>query len=426
MESSVYRRDPAGRIYGTDERNTHEPIAEPISQPIAPSSQVPVVQATYQDEQGTVYRPVAQQNSETPRNTQRPSSNEKLRLSDLRVPPAIKEFYKKLPIQELVKKLPASKGQDSRGVLIAKRIVIFYLVFFTLLGLKTSLSLEKTDATPEVHVEDTSGTNWLLIGSDSREGLTPEEQQQLHTGQDEGGLRTDTIMIVHMGKGGTTLISLPRDSYVTIPEHTNLEGKKFGETKNKINAAYNEGGAKLLVSTIEYNTGLRIDHYMEVGFRGIRDLTNAVKGVNICVPQDYDDVKSNLHVKAGCQKIDGVTALAYVRMRYADPKGDIGRIERQQQFLGAVMKKIARATTVLNPIAMYRISKAGTDSVVLGKGDGIKDVARLGLAMKGIASGKGKIATVPIATTSATTAAGLSVLWDKEAAKAFFAELAAN
>lgn len=426
MESSVYRRDPNGRIYGTDERKIVDQVAEPISAPIATPPNSPIVQVSHQDEHGTVYQPAATQNFERPRISPRPEANEKLKLSDLRVPPAIKEFYQKLPIQELIKKLSSTNGKDPRAVVIAKRIVIFYLVFFTLLGIKTSVSLEKIDATPEVQVEDTAGTNWLLIGSDSREGLSPEEQQQLHTGQDDGGLRTDTIMIVHMGKGGTTLISLPRDSYVTIPEHTNAEGNKYGATKNKINAAYNEGGPELLVSTIEYNTGLRIDHYMEVGFRGIRDLTNAVKGVNICVPQDYDDEKSNLHIKAGCQKINGVTALAYVRMRYADPKGDIGRIERQQQFLGAVMKKISRVTTVLNPIAMYRISKAGTDSVVLGKGDGIKDVSRLALAMKGIASGKGKIATVPIATTGATTAAGSSVLWDKEAAKAFFAELAAN
>ena len=144
------------------------------------------------------------------------------------------------------------------------------------------------------------------------------------------------------------------------------------------------------------------------------------------MPQDYDDEKSNLHVKAGCQEMDGVTALAYVRMRYADPKGDFGRIERQQQYLGAVMKKIARVTTVLNPIAMYRVSSAGTDSLILGEGDSVKDVVRLGIAMKGIASGKGTIASVPIADSGAITAAGSSVLWDKAAAATLFAELGAN
>lgn len=309
---------------------------------------------------------------------------------------------------------------------VAKRILIFYIVFFIVLGLKTSSSLQKIPATPTSPVADTAGTNWLLVGSDSREGLTPEEQQQLHTGQDEGAQRTDTIMLVHMGSNGTTLVSLPRDSYVTIPEHIAADGSTQGQIKNKLNAAYSQGGAPLLMATVEFNTGLHIDHYMEVGFRGIRDLTDAVGGVDICVPQDYDDEKSNLHVKAGCQELDGVTALAYVRMRYADPKGDIGRIERQQQYLGAVMHKISRVTTVLNPIAMWRISSAGTDSVILGEGDGIKDVGRLGLAMKAISSGQGKIATVPISNPDANTAAGSSVLWDKEAALAFFADLAAN
>ena len=233
-------------------------------------------------------------------------------------------------------------------------------------------------------------------------------------------------MLVHMGSSGTTLVSLPRDSYVYIPEHTDVDGNLQEQRRNKLNAAYSQGGAPLLVETVEFNTGLKIDHYMEIGFKGIRDLTDAVGGVDICVPQDYNDEKSNLNVKAGCQELDGVTALAYVRMRYADPRGDIGRIERQQQYLGAVMKKVSKVTTLLNPIAMYQVSTAGTDSVILGESDGIKDVARLGLAMRSIASGSGKIATVPISDPAAETAAGSSVIWDKDAAIAFFADLAAN
>ena len=407
MESSVYRRDQNGRIYGTDEANST--VVPTPQESFATPAQVP---------QFSEVKPAAPE-VELPkaRDLNKSKADERLKLSELKLPPAIKR---------LIGENKKSESPAARATLIAKRIVIFYIVFFLLLGIKTGLSLDKIQATPAVQVEDTAGTNWLLVGSDSREGLSIEEQQQLHTGQDEGAQRTDTIMLVHLGSDGTTLVSLPRDSFVYIPEHTDLDGVAQGQTRNKLNAAYSQGGAPLLVSTVEFNTGLRIDHYMEVGFRGIRDLTDAIGGIDVCVPQDYDDEKSNLHVKAGCQELDGVTALAYVRMRYADPKGDIGRIERQQQYLAAVMKKVSKVTTILNPIAMYRTSKAGTDSVILGKGDGIRDVARLGLAMKGISSGQGKIATVPISNVDANTAAGSSIIWDKEAAIALFAELAAN
>ena len=407
MESSVYRRDQNGRIYGTDEANSTV-VPTPQESFVTPA-QVP---------QFSEVKPVAPE-VELPkaRDFNKSKADERLKLSELKLPPIIKR---------LIGENKKSESPAARATLIAKRIFIFYIVFFLLLGIKTGLSLDKIQATPAVQVEDTAGTNWLLVGSDSREGLSIEEQQQLHTGQDEGAQRTDTIMLVHLGSDGTTLVSLPRDSFVYIPEHTDLDGVAQGQTRNKLNAAYSQGGAPLLVSTVEFNTGLRIDHYMEVGFRGIRDLTDAIGGIDVCVPQDYDDEKSNLHVKAGCQELDGVTALAYVRMRYADPKGDIGRIERQQQYLAAVMKKVSKVTTILNPIAMYRTSKAATDSVILGKGDGIRDVARLGLAMKGISSGQGKIATVPISNVDANTAAGSSIIWDKEAAIALFAELAAN
>lgn len=438
MESSVYRRNQSGQIFGTDEsqnqineqqiavsnleakpesipsQNLEQPIYAPriTPRPInQPATQFPAATAPEQNrpQQPTKQRPALKQPA-----LQIP----KIDLSKINFPPVFKNLFSQ--------KNEKPTSTFDKVTFYAKRVLIFYIVFFVLLGIKTSFALQKIEATPVNPVADTAGTNWLLVGSDSREGLTLEEQQQLHTGQDEGAQRTDTIMLVHMGSNGTTLVAIPRDSYVTIPEHVAEDGSVQGEIKNKINAAYSQGGPSLLVSTVEFNTGLHIDHYMEVGFKGIRDLTDAVGGVDICVPQDYDDEKSNLHVKAGCQELDGVTALAYVRMRYADPKGDIGRIERQQQYLAAVMKKVSQVTTVLNPFKMWKLSSAGTDSVILGEGDGVKDVGRLGLAMKGIASGSGNIATVPIADADANTAAGSSVIWDKDAALAFFAELAAN
>ena len=254
-----------------------------------------------------------------------------------------------------------------------------------------------------------------------------KEQHQLHTGPDTGSQRADVIIIVHFGGAGkATLVSLPRDSYVKIPEHTESDGTVTPLTKNKINAAYAYGGAPLLRATVEANTGLHIDHFMEIGFAGIRDITEAVKGVTICVPHKYDDKNSGLHVNKGCQVMNGKTALAYVRMRYADPTGDIGRIQRQQQYMAAVVHKTMKPGTFLNPLRLYYLSRAGTDSVEVGKGDGLIDVARFAIAMKGLASGSGEVRTVPISNPDGSSSVGSVVLWDKAKAKDLFASLGAQ
>jgi LCP family protein required for cell wall assembly len=282
-------------------------------------------------------------------------------------------------------------------------------------------------AAANVAMADPAGTNWLLVGSDSREGLTKAERKQLHTGKDGGSQRTDTIMLIHIDDSGkSTLVSLPRDSYITIPAHIALDGSKVKDRRNKINTAYGKGGAPLVVETVERNTGLHIDHYMEVGFKGIRDITNAVGGVNMCVPADVKDKNSGLNLSAGCQELDGRNALAYVRMRYADPKGDLGRVERQQQFLSSVMKKVATPAVILNPLSMWKLVDAGTSSVNVGDSDSIRNIVDLALAMRGLSNGKGTLTTVPVSDPDATTAAGSSVLWDEAAARKLFVSLGAN
>lgn len=461
MDSTIYRRRSDGQLVGTPEDPTAVPRAqaapsvsevhipspsrdaywqppEPVAKPepveapplvvntaIDMTRSVPKLQAEKHDDpsQGTVYRP-------TSRVALPKIPIEKLPIDTAKVMTFADSSQK--VIKKAVK-ANAEKTSNSglgsgvkRGFKIFRVVAVFYVVFFLVLGYKTSNSFEKTNAASPAPIADTKGTNWLLVGSDSRKGLSAKEMRQLRTGPDEGNARTDVIMIVHTDGNGTTLLSLPRDSYVKIPNHITEDGTESGEYKNKINAAYTFGGAPLLVQTVEANTGLRIDHYMEIGFAGIRDITDAIGGVDICVPQDYDDKNSNLHVKAGCQHMNGKVALAYVRMRYADPTGDIGRIQRQQQYLSAVMHKVATPATVLNPIKLWALSGAGTSSVVVDENTGIKDIGRLGMAMKGLSGGSGKVLTVPISDTSANTAAGSAVIWDKEKAAALFAELGAT
>src|SRR5262249_52150005 len=144
-----------------------------------------------------------------------------------------------------------------------------------------------------------AGTNWLITGSDSRAGLTRAQKRHLHTGSDAGH-RSDTILILHIPSNGgrAVLISLPRDSYVNIPG--------FGQ--NKINAAYAFGGPRLLAKTVQNNTGLRIEHYIGIGFGGLVNAVDAVGGVRMCLPAPIHDQASGLNLKAACQTLDGAAA----------------------------------------------------------------------------------------------------------------------
>ena len=142
-------------------------------------------------------------------------------------------------------------------------------------------------------------------------------------------------------------MSIPRDSYVDIP----------GNGMNKINAAYSIGGPKLLARTVEQSTGLRVDGYMEIGFGGFANVVDAVDGVRICLKAPMKDEKAHIDLPKGCQVLDGKNALGYVRARYSDPEGDLGRVKRQRQFLGALLDKVASPADVLLP---WRLHSLGT------------------------------------------------------------------
>jgi LCP family protein required for cell wall assembly len=154
--------------------------------------------------------------------------------------------------------------------------------------------------------ETGQGTNYLIVGSDSREGLSAQEKKDFKTGS-AAGKRTDSMMILHVGSGGPTLISLPRDSWVEIPPFTGSEsGKKYSNSQQtKLNAAYSQDGAPLLVRTVEHNTGLKIDHYAEIGFGGFAQIVDAVGGVEMNIPQDIKDKNSGADFKKGKQILDG-------------------------------------------------------------------------------------------------------------------------
>ncbi|MET9495027.1 LCP family protein [Streptomyces sp. NPDC006552] len=259
---------------------------------------------------------------------------------------------------------------------------------------------------------DGKGTDWLLVGSDSRADLTPEQRKQLHVGNDEG-LNTDTIMILHHGDSGPYLVSIPRDSYVPIPGHG----------RNKINAAYSLGGARLLTATVEQATGLRLDHYAEIDFLGLVDVVDAIGGVTLCVPRGgLHDAKSGADFDAGCQAMDGVQALQYARARYSDPQGDLGRVKRQRQLLDAIAGKALGPGVLVPPWKLVPFLRTTLDALTVDPGTGVGALATMGTKMRSLAG----TTTVPVASEPYVPGAGDVVEWDRGEARRLFAALRAD
>lgn len=258
------------------------------------------------------------------------------------------------------------------------------------------------------------GTTWLLVGSDSRTGLSPEQQAELATGGDMGDGRTDTILLVHVAGIGsstpTTMVSIPRDSYVAIP----------GYGEDKINAAFALGGAPLLAQTVEQATGLRLDHYAEIGFAGFAEMVDAVGGVTMCPAEPISDPLAGIDLAPGCQKLDGRTALGYVRTR-ATPRADLDRMTNQRAFMSALMHRVASPVVLANPLRWYPMAHAASGTVTVDEGAHVWDLARLAWAMHGTVT----TTTVPIGEFTSGDS-GSVVVWDEDAASRLFSAIASD
>ncbi|WP_079249361.1 LCP family protein [Streptomyces sp. IMTB 2501] len=265
-----------------------------------------------------------------------------------------------------------------------------------------------------------SGTNYLIVGSDSREGMSKADEQRLHTGSAEGK-RTDSMMILHVGDNGDTLVSLPRDSNVTVPSYKgSTSGKIFPARgrQEKLNATYAEDGPTLLVRTIEANTGLHIDHYVEIGFQGFANIVDAVGGVDINIDKGFKDKWSGADFQAGEQTLNGQQALAFVRTRHAFAASDLQRTKNQQKFLSALAHQVATPSTVLNPFTFYPVMGAGLDSLIVDKDMSLWDLASMFWAMKGVQGGDGTSLNMPISGS-----VGGNLVWDKAKVKTLVDEL---
>lgn len=318
---------------------------------------------------------------------------------------------------------PGSRKRRVKGVLIGLAVVVAAWSIGTYFWADGKVRREVDLGTVIDRPETGEGTNYLIVGSDSREGLSSEQKKKLHTGSAEGK-RTDSMMILHVGDNGNSLISLPRDSYVTIPEFKGSEsGKTFpSRGQNKLNAAYSIDGPTLLVRTVEYNTGLHIDHYAEIGFAGFAGLVDAVGGVELDIPRNIDDKNSGLHIQKGKQTLNGDEALAFVRQRYQEAEGDLGRTKNQQKFLSALASQTATPGTVLNPFKLYPTMGAGLDTLIVDKDMSLWDLASMFWAMKGVSGGDGVSMNMPTSGSIGTNV-GSALKWDMPKVKQLVSEL---
>ncbi|MEU9011475.1 LCP family protein [Streptomyces sp. NPDC048479] len=237
--------------------------------------------------------------------------------------------------------------------------------------------------------------NILLLGSDTRSG-----EGNSKYGRDDGGSqRSDTTILLHIAadRQSATAMSIPRDLMVTIPSCHKPAGTRTKEQFSQFNWAFEFGGTACTIRTVERFTGIRIDHHMVVDFSGFKDMVNAVHGVEVCLKDPIDDADAHLRLRAGKQLLNGEQALGFVRARKSIGNGsDTERMDRQQQFLGALVKKVQSNGVLLNPIRLYPVLDAATKSLTTDPGlDSLKDLYDLTRSIRNIPTEKVQFLTVP-------------------------------
>lgn len=254
----------------------------------------------------------------------------------------------------------------------------------------------------------------LLAGVDAGDG--PRIADEMAAGSwTPGRYRSDTIMVLHLpaDRRSATVVSIPRDSWVRVPGHG----------MRKVNAAFSLGGPSLLVRTVQRLTRVDIDHLMIVDWQAFKRITTAVGGVRVRIPQDVYDVKQDVHWEAGVHELEGERALQYVRQRYGLPRGDFNRIDRQQNFIRATLRKVLSNETLLHPVKLTRIMEAVGDHFLVDEALTSDKLRRLALSSRHLRGDSVRFVTVP--TTGIDRVRGRSVVRvDQQQIRRLFGALA--
>jgi LCP family protein required for cell wall assembly len=291
---------------------------------------------------------------------------------------------------------PRSRRRPRWGRLagIAALALVVAVLGFVVYGLVQYQRIDRVDLDGALS-SGGPGTNYLIVGSDSREGVDPDDPNAGALLGDESvgsGQRSDTMLVLRLGDGGARMMSIPRDLWVT----------RADGTAGRINAAYREGPPHL-VRTVRGALGVPVHHYVEVDFVTFAGLVDAVGGVSVDIPHPARDDRSGLDLPtAGRVELDGTQALAYVRSRHytelvdgqwrTDPTGDLGRVQRQQQFLRAVLGEIG---STRDPLALARTASAVADGLRVDDTMGLWDALSFARSLRGLSPESVELPTAP-------------------------------
>jgi LCP family protein required for cell wall assembly len=297
---------------------------------------------------------------------------------------------------------------------------------------------------------ETRGTNFLVVGTDSRDGLSRMEKRRFHLGGEPCHC-TDTIMLAHLSENRSrvSVVSLPRDSYAELPYVERPAAKRPGAAATptptraprptptatptpasagsagtrppgdgrlrpaKLNAAYAQGGPKLTVRTVERLTGVHIDHYLEIDFVSFMRTVDLLGGVRVCTAHPLKDPYTGLSLPAGGSTLNGGQALQYVRSRHLDGAADLSRMRRQQRFLAQVIGRATSSGLLASPVKLGQVADAVLGSVRADQGFRPDDLIALARGMRGLRPGSSEFTTVPIGQVDHMVKdVGSTVKWD--------------
>ncbi|MFI6350475.1 LCP family protein [Streptomyces sp. NPDC050560] len=291
--------------------------------------------------------------------------------------------------------------------------------------------IERVDAFKDMKNRPSQGhgINLLLVGTDGRDKITEKERRRYRLGGAPCHC-TDTLMVVHVSgdRKRVSVVSLPRDSYATLPpHHDRISGKDHHAHPAKLNAAYAEGGPQLTVRTVEKMSHLKIDHYMEVDFVSFMKTVDVLGGVDICTTRPLKDSYTGLNLPAGRHRLGGGQALQFVRSRHVDGTADLGRMQRQQRFMAALVAEATSSGVLLNPVKFRNVAHTVLGSVRADKGFDADEMVDLGQAMRNVSLKSSEFTTVPIDDAGHTVKGiGSTVKWDPVKSKAIFDALRAD
>ncbi len=259
-------------------------------------------------------------------------------------------------------------------------------------------------------VYSTTSLNILVFGTDSRAGLSRHEQVKLHVGPSQGEQNTDTILLVHIspGRHAVTVVSFPRDTqvpYYSCAPGPHEPGQQQDLTATeRINAVLAAGGVSCLWKTVEQQTGIRINHFIELHFTGFVKIINDVGGVNVCVNRPVYDSTSGLRLHKGENHIDGVAALKFWRTREGLGYGDDPqRIQRDQFLMASLLQGIKRDGLLGNPGRTWSVIKDVAGAMTTDTGMTASDLLHIAESMRGLSTGSVQFITAPFFLDPANT-----------------------